>query len=70
MNEAIGGAQNGHRYDQSFEEGNERCHDDAVHAPRPRHRPRQVYHMSQEAELLFVQPFGHQRGTLDRNRQD
>jgi len=33
MNEAIGRVQNGHRYDQSFEECNERCHDDTVHAP-------------------------------------
>jgi hypothetical protein len=60
MNEAIGGAQNGHRYDQSFKEGNDRCHGDAIHAPRPETLPRTVYHMSQEAELLFVQPFGDQ----------
>jgi hypothetical protein len=53
MNEAIGGAQNGHRYDQSFEEGNERCHDDTIHAPRPRHRPRTVYHMSQKSPIAL-----------------
>ena len=38
--------------------------------PRPRHHLHRVYHMSQEAESLFVQPFGDQRGTLNRNRQD
>jgi hypothetical protein len=26
MNEAVGGVQNGHGYDQSFEDGNECCH--------------------------------------------
>jgi hypothetical protein len=26
MNEAVGGVQNGHGFDESFEESNERCH--------------------------------------------
>jgi hypothetical protein len=39
MNEAVGGVQNRHGYDQSFEEGNERCHgtcSQAKNATQPR----------------------------------
>jgi hypothetical protein len=63
MNEAIGGVQNGHRYDQSCDEGSERCHDEAVHPPGPTHRPITAYHVLLEAKGLFVQPSGDAQGT-------
>jgi hypothetical protein len=65
MNEAIGGAQNGHRYDQSFEEGNDRCHDDAVHAPPARDMPMNNLSHVPRSRIAFCatirRPAGHPR---------